>query len=71
MAGRKKLVIEESWCKGCGICAAGVKAAGYALLSVLSKYWKFKRKKYLSSIRNSALPVDFASCAVQITRSIW
>ncbi len=20
--GRKKLVIEESWCKGCGICAA-------------------------------------------------
>ena len=22
MAGRKKLVIEESWCKGCGICAA-------------------------------------------------
>ena len=22
MIGRKKLVIEESWCKGCGICAA-------------------------------------------------
>lgn len=22
MVGRKKLVIEEAWCKGCGICAA-------------------------------------------------
>ncbi len=22
MYGRKKLVIEEKWCKGCGICAA-------------------------------------------------
>ena len=22
MIGRKKLVIEEAWCKGCGICAA-------------------------------------------------
>ena len=22
MIGRKKLVIEQSWCKGCGICAA-------------------------------------------------
>ena len=22
MIGRKKLVIEPSWCKGCGICAA-------------------------------------------------
>jgi 2-oxoglutarate ferredoxin oxidoreductase subunit delta len=22
MIGRKKLVIETSWCKGCGICAA-------------------------------------------------
>ena len=22
MIGRKKLVLEESWCKGCGICAA-------------------------------------------------
>lgn len=22
MYGRKKLVIENSWCKGCGICAA-------------------------------------------------
>ena len=22
MIGRKKLVIEENWCKGCGICAA-------------------------------------------------
>ena len=22
MIGRKKLVIEESWCKGCGICVA-------------------------------------------------
>lgn len=22
MFGRKKIVIKESWCKGCGICAA-------------------------------------------------
>lgn len=22
LAGRKKLVIEPGWCKGCGICAA-------------------------------------------------
>ncbi len=22
MLGRKKLIIEENWCKGCGICAA-------------------------------------------------
>ncbi len=22
MIGRKKLVIEDAWCKGCGICAA-------------------------------------------------
>ncbi len=22
MAGKKKLVIEPSWCKGCGICVA-------------------------------------------------
>ena len=22
MLGRKKIVIEERWCKGCGICAA-------------------------------------------------
>ena len=22
MAGRRKLVIEPDWCKGCGICAA-------------------------------------------------
>ena len=22
MAGRKRLVVEEKWCKGCGICAA-------------------------------------------------
>ena len=22
MIGRKKLELEESWCKGCGICAA-------------------------------------------------
>lgn len=22
MAGRKRLVLEEKWCKGCGICAA-------------------------------------------------
>ena len=22
MYGRKKLVIEDTWCKGCGICAA-------------------------------------------------
>jgi 2-oxoglutarate ferredoxin oxidoreductase subunit delta len=22
MLGRKKLIIEEKWCKGCGICAA-------------------------------------------------
>ena len=22
MIGRKKLVIEDKWCKGCGICAA-------------------------------------------------
>ena len=22
MIGRKKLVLEENWCKGCGICAA-------------------------------------------------
>lgn len=22
MIGRKKLVVEDKWCKGCGICAA-------------------------------------------------
>ena len=22
MIGRKRLMLEESWCKGCGICAA-------------------------------------------------
>ena len=22
MVGRKKIMVEEAWCKGCGICAA-------------------------------------------------